>query len=258
LEIFVTYRMNEAHTTHIPESAFNTKFWRDHPQWRVGTGSYHQSALNYAIPEVRKHMLARLQEICDRYGDRLDGVELDWLRFPVYFKIIGGGPWPYHEVDLKNIPVMTQFMRDVRAITNECGRKRGRPLLLAVRVPPTLALSRLMCLDPATWAKEGLIDFLTVSRFLVDGPREPDELDIAAYRAAIPELPIYGAIQVSGAGQRHTAADYRRIARELWAKKFDGIYLFNFFTTREAGAGGKEPTFLLMNELGDPKTIRTQ
>ncbi len=252
LETFVTYRMNEAHTTHIPESAFNSKFWREHPEWRVGNGPYEQGALNYATPQVRQHMLARLREICDRYGDRIDGLELDWLRFPVHFKIIGSDHWVYHKLDVKNTPVMTQFLRNVRALTNQCGQKRGRPLLLAVRVPPTLALSRQMCLDPVTWADEGLIDFLTVSHFLVDGPREPFELEIARYRKGIPKLPIYGAIQVSDGRQRHTADDYRSIARKLWADGVDGIYLFNFFTPREKG---EEPMFSLMSELGDPQSL---
>ena len=89
MEIFVTYRMNEAHKTHIPESAFNSKFWRDHPEWRVGTGPYEQGALNYAIPELpicdaiqagdgeRRHTADDYRRIArELWGKNIDGIYL--------------------------------------------------------------------------------------------------------------------------------------------------------------------------------------
>ncbi len=73
-------------------------------------------------------------------------------------------------------------------------------------------------------------------------------LPIAEFRQRLPAtLPVYASIEVEP-----DRADYRRIARQLWADGVDGIHLFNFFTTRE---GGKEPPFDLLKELGDPQTI---
>ena len=52
-----------------------------------------------------------------------------------------------------------------------------------------------------------------------------------------------------------TAAGYRKGARHLWNEGADGIYLFNFFTTRERGSEAFEPPFSVLREIGDPKTI---
>ena len=54
-----------------------------------------------------------------------------------------------------------------------------------------------------------------------------------------------------------TASGYRRAARHLWNEGADGIYLFNFFTTRERGGDAFEPPFKALQEIGDPKTIET-
>jgi len=245
LEILVTYRMNEVHDTQNPNSLLVTPFWQQHPEWRVTkAGTWNHAALNYAVPEVRKHMLVRLREILDRYGDRLDGLELDWQRFPSYFRKGEAG---------KHIPTLTQFVRDVRKMTNACGERRGRPLLLAARVLPTLAKSRAIGLAPVAWVNEGLIDLLTISRFLRN---TEGTLDIRGYRKVVAGIPIYGSIEVGmGRGKHATPADYRREARRLWADGVDGIYLFNFFCTRET-TPPTEPPFFLLKELGDPKTIK--
>ena len=44
---------------------------------------------------------------------------------------------------------------------------------------------------------------------------------------------------------------YRRAARHLWDDGADGIYLFNFFTTRENGPAAFEPPFEVLRDLGD-------
>jgi hypothetical protein len=52
-----------------------------------------------------------------------------------------------------------------------------------------------------------------------------------------------------------SADEYRREARTLWADGVDGIYLFNFFCSREEEKP-LQPPFFLLNELGDPKTLQ--
>jgi hypothetical protein len=237
LEAFITYRMNEVHDTDKPDSLLLSDFWKQHPEWRVGKGAWNDATLNYAIPEVRDHMLARIREVLDRYGDRIDGLELDWQRFPSHFK--------KGETE-KGIPILTEFVRDVRRMADGCAKRRGRPLVLAVRVLPTLARSRAIGLDPVAWAKEGLFDFLTVSRFLHNSE---GTLTIADYKKAIPNLPIYGSIEYT-----KSPDEYRREASKLWADGADGIYLFNFFCSREE-AKPFDPPFFLLRELGDLKTI---
>ena len=36
LETFITFRLNEIHDVQTPDSLIVSKFWHDHPAWRVG------------------------------------------------------------------------------------------------------------------------------------------------------------------------------------------------------------------------------
>ena len=245
MEAIFTFRLNEAHTVPL-DAPHVSAFWREHPEWRLdastpqpnvwGPKGARRMSMNFAIPEVRARRLAEMREAL-RLHD-YDGLELDFQRWPYYFK-----PREIH----KNIPTMTQFVRDVRRMADECGRLRGRPFVLGVRVLRTIAKSRAIGLDPATWAKEGLIDFLTASRFLHNNE---GRLAVKEFKGAIPDIPIYGCIEFTA-----NVDEYRGEARKLWADGVDGIYMFNFFCARQVKKPF-EPPFFLLEELGDPKTIK--
>ncbi len=259
LEVFITFRLNEIHDVQNPDSLIVSNFWREHPEWRVGkigdkitplfkeiiggskdrevhpiVASWFPGALNFAVPEVRANRLAELRECCERYA--LDGIDLDFQRFPIYFPQDQGA---------EHVETMTSWMREVREMTREVGEKRGRPLLLSARVLAKPEQNLAIGLDPVGWAKEGLVDFLVVSHYL----RNDFPLPLGEFRKLVPEsMPIYGSIEVEP-----YADNYRNIARKLWGNGADGILLFNFFTGREKG---KEPPFELLHELGDPTTIQ--
>lgn len=258
LEVFITFRLNEIHNVHEPDSTILTPFWHSHPEWRVGklgdkvtdvfmdiiggskerpvhpvVASWFPGALNFAVPEVRALRLAELRECCERYP--IDGLDLDFQRFPIYF--------PQDE-GREHTGTMTAFVREVRKMTNEVGRERGRPLLLSARVLAKPEQGLAIGLDPATWVREGLLDLITVSHYL----RNDFRLPISQYRKLMPDIPLYGSIEVD-----RDPEVFRRIARELWQDGVDGVLLFNFFTSREAG---REPLFELLNELGDPDKIK--
>jgi hypothetical protein len=253
LEVFITFRLNEIHDVEQPESLLVSSFWREHPEWRVGilgepvsdlvqeflgpntspiVGTWFPGALNFAVPEVRTLRLAELRECCERYD--IDGLDLDFQRFPVYFPTDKG---PEH------LQTMTAWMREVREMTSEVGGRRGRPLLLSARVPARHEQCLAIGLDPVTWACDGLVDFLIISHFL----RNDFPLPLAEYRDLVPDVPLYGSIEVE-----QTAEAYRPLARRLWQDGADGIMLFNFFTWRE---GGREPPFDILPELAEPAGI---
>ncbi len=259
MEIFITFRLNEIHDVQNPESLLVSKFWREHPEWRVGkigdrisplfrdiigghpnhkvdpiVETWFPAALDFSIPEVRALRLAELRECCERYS--IDGLDLDFQRFPIYF--------PQDEGQ-EHVEVMTSWVREVREMTREVGNKRGRPLLLSARVLARPEQNLAIGLDPVNWAKAGLVDFLTVSHYL----RNDFPLPISEFRRLLPEnFPVYGSIEVE-----HDPDRYREIASQLWEDGVDGISLFNFFTTRERG---KEPPFELLNQLGKPQAIK--
>jgi hypothetical protein len=177
---------------------------------------------------VRALRLAELRECCERYP-QMDGLDLDFQRFPIYF--------PQKEGE-KNIATMTAWLRDVRAMTREIGEKRGRPILLSARVLTSPEQNRAIGLDPIVWANEGLVDFLVVSHYL----RNDFPLKLKPFRDAIPPaMPLYASIEVEP--EPNT---YFEIAKHLKSEDADGIALFNFFTGRE---NGKTPPFNVLPDL---------
>lgn len=262
LEVFTSFRMNEVHLCNEPDKMpaplLISKYWREHPEWRIGTPGdplnetytnvigprrnpafgWLQGGLNYALPEVRKLRLAQLRECCERFN--VDGLDLDFMRFPMYFR-------PGEEA--ANVPVMTAFVREVRDMTRDVGRARGRPLLLSVRVPQKPELSQAIGLDAIGWAKADLVDMVAAGHFL----RPTSEVAIREYRAALPaSVPLYGSIDLHGTDFATRTAEHRKMARQYYRDGADGVYVYNFFTTRERGS---EPDWPVLRELGDPRKI---
>lgn len=100
--------------------------------------------------------------------------------------------------------------------------------------------------------KEGWVDFVSVSEFLF----ERGDLPIGLWKQAITTVPVYGGIECTkGSGQKNlTGHEYRQAATELLKSGSDGVYLFNFFTTREGGEKAYEPPFDVLSDLGNPRT----
>jgi hypothetical protein len=252
MECILSFRMNDAH--HVDEDTpMMPDFWKKHPNWRTDPKAHFGGgAYNFAVPEVRAFVLDQLRDIIARYGNKIAGLELDWLRFPRLFN-------PGQE----KLDALNQFTREVRAFVKT-------PLQLGARVWHRPELCGQFGMDPFTWAKEGSIDFLTLSRFLRNGE---GPLEVQGFKSRIKNIPVYGSIEAASHNvwptndveralynekvRPHlltTPEEFRNEARQLWADGIDGIYLFNFFTCRE---NGREPEFSLLKELGDPKTIRT-
>lgn len=258
LEVFISHRPNEVHDVQNPDSLVVTKFWRDHPEWRVGkigdeispafteiiggrkdyrvnpiVASWFPGALNFAFEEVRAQRLAELRECCERYP--IDGLDIDFQRFPIYFPQDEG---PQHK------ETMTAWVREIRAMTNEVGAKRGRPLLLSARIMARPGQNLTVGLDPVTWAEEGLIDFITVAHFL----RNDFQLPIKEYRQLMPaQLPIYASLEVENSDDK-----FRSLARGLYDEGADGLMMFNYFSSR---GRDEEPNFELFKELSDPARL---
>ncbi len=254
LEVFISFRLNEVHAVDQIDSPILSRFWKEHPEWRIGTpgdpvpdlhlgilgpnvspvvAKWLPGALNFEVAQVRERRLAELREVCERYP--IDGLDLDFQRFPVYF--------PFGS-EAANIPTMTSWMRAVRRMTRDVSEKRSRPILLSARVMARPKQNLGLGLDPSTWAEEGLVDFVIISHYL----RNDFALPVAQYREILPAgMPLYASIEVEPDPE-----SYRRIARKLWTDGVDGIMLFNFFTSRERG---EEPPFELLNELGDPSKL---
>jgi hypothetical protein len=238
LEALLTFRVNDAHGNDF----LRTAFWRVHPEYRLGKG-----ALDFGHDAVRDHVFRLIEEALQRYD--CDGIELDFQRFPTFFQ---GGTAALRVAEIHGL------VEQVRTMLDAEGRKRGRRLVLGARIPsdygrspPSYAKAREIGCDPVAWAKNGWVDFLTVSEFLF----VRYDLPVRPWKRLISNVPVYGSIEAAEGGKREqclTAEKYRRAARHLWADGADGIYLFNFFTTRERGDEAFEPPFEVLNDLGEP------
>jgi GNAT superfamily N-acetyltransferase len=240
-EALLTFRMNDAHGFDF----LRTQFWTDHPGWRLG------GALDFAHEAVRDYTFRLIEEAVQRYDS--DGLEMDFNRFPTFFK---------NGTETARIQVINDLVHRVRLMVDAEARKRGKRLVLAARVPTSYRQCRQIGLDPVVWAREGWIDFLTISEFLFTRY----DLPVRPWKELIREVPIYGSVECEegpAKEQYMTAEKYRRAARHLWQDGADGIYLFNFFASRVIlalrptfGDWGWEPCFELLKELGDPSMLQ--
>lgn len=240
-EVLLSFRMNDGHDgVHL-----ETRFWRDNKKFHCFDPDQGHT-LNYGHKEVRDHMFLLIQEAVRRYD--CDGIELDFNRFPILFK---GG------TTTERIAKMNGFVRRLRTMLDTEGKKRKRRLVLGVRpptenydVPATYQGSRKVGCDPVAWARNGWIDFVTVSRFL----SVTFDLPVAPWKKLITEVPVYGCIEIVDKknGVALTPRQYRRAAQHIWSEKADGVYLFNFLITRE---GSTEPAFEVLNQIGSPDVV---
>jgi len=222
MEAFVSMRMNDLHFTdpelYCPRA--QSDIWLEHPEWRMGDhpGWHADGALNFAHQGVRGYKLNLIREQCELYD--IDGIELDFMRFIVYFPYGKGRDY---------LDVMTDFVAKARAIVDDVGKKRGRPILLAVRVPARFDLCIEKGLDIPTWEQRNLIDMITISSHWLGDPVLP----VCEFKEKLgpTDIPIYASLETGQYNpyEFRSHGMYRAIAARCLKNGADGIYLFNFF-----------------------------
>ena len=251
MEIFASIRMNDIHDAWAPRLTYPLKMAR--PDLLLGARADHApdavmrafwSGLDYAKEEVRNHFLDFIRTYCRQYD--YDGLELDYFRHPLFFKL---GEARRH------LDTMTGFVRTVRDILREIGRERGRPYLLAIRVPDTLAMALRTGLDVEQWMKEGLLDLLIVGGgYMPYAGRLQTFVDLA-HRYGIPAYPCINHFREPVA--------MRSLASNIWAMGADGVYLFNYFGVDSGMEGGRMVPQVsdsaerrkVLSQIGDPASL---
>lgn len=176
-------------------------------QWAIRTGK------DFAFAEVRQYME---EVICETFeGFDVDGVELDFMRHPGWFRI---------EEAQANAYLMTDLLQRVRRRLRETQQRRQRRQWLIVRVPPTLADSLRTGLDVADWIEQDLVDIVVVGGGFIPYETPVHEFVDAARDTA---CRIYGCIEATRyTDERHL----RGLATRWYGDGADGIYLYNFYT----------------------------
>ncbi len=134
-----------------------------HPEWLIRSWWW-QGFWNYAVKEVRDYRLSIIREVAEQYD--FDGVHLDFLRHTPFLP--PGKQW-------ENREHLTSFMQDVRLMLQAQAANRGRPFLLAARVPDSVEGCHTDGLDIETWAREGLVDALILGTRTI-------KVDVASFR----------------------------------------------------------------------------
>jgi hypothetical protein len=158
---WIEMRINDTHfltrANEYKDRARILDFWRDHPEYRRTKKNplktWKDGAFDFSHKQVRDYKLALVREFLENWD--CDGISIDWLRAP--FCLTEG-----KEKELSHC--LTEFMSEVRKLTDEFSKKRGRKIGVAVRVPFTIELSRGLGINVDDWAKMGLVDAIIISQ----------------------------------------------------------------------------------------------
>ena len=250
--VYASIRMNDNHFNGAQIKDLNklhhtelTRMRLEHPEWLLGdqTSEWFALSWNFAMPEVREHRLAHIEEVCKLYD--WDGVELDWQRHAFYFPQDDAYRLRY---------LLTDLQRAVRRMTEALSKERGKPFYLAARV----AGSQQMCLhigyDISTWIDEGLVDILIPAGGAATDPSIDVEgfvqmcrgTEIAVYPGfdgGLPE-PFVGPEDAETKGKMRTRATASRYHKG----GADGIYVFNWHASQDSRRE-------LLCQIGSPETL---
>lgn len=247
MEVSWSLRMNDTHDAGDPTMMSAWK--KANPECLAGKwedrgtycgGGKRWSAVNYTHPLVRDRTVGWFGEVAENYD--VDGVELDFFRHPVFFASTLHG----RDATTEECEAMSSVVRRIRAAIDAQALRRGRPVLLAIRVPDSAGYCRALGLDVEQWLKEGLVDLMTVSGYF---RLNPWQVSVELGRKY--GVPVYAGLSESRfrdneiRALRQSAAGYRGRAAEAWAAGAAGMYTFNLFNP-------KSPVF---REIGDPVAL---
>jgi hypothetical protein len=247
IETFWSMRMNDTHdAAHHPDKPYFLfpPLKQEHPDWLVGehvkrTPYGRWSSVDYARQEIRDLAFQYIEEVCRQYD--VDGIELDFFRHLCYFKsTASGGSATDQERDM-----LTGLLRRVRGMSEEVGLLKGRPILVAVRVPDSVGFCRDMGFDVERWLDEGLVDMLiTTCYFRLNPWTYSVEL---GHKYGVPVYPCLSDSRVRGETRfrRSSRESYRGRAMNAWAADADGLHVFNHF----------DPHAAMWSEIGDVEKL---
>ena len=258
LTAWLNVRMNDAHGLEGESNPMPSDFVRDNPTLcRVPYQKHFRAdrALDYAHAQVREHYRVLIEELLDRYD--LDGLELDFTRHHLYFAI---------GRELEGAPGLTEWVGGIRKMVEEAAKRRGRPIMLGVRVTSRPETARNIGTDVMEWVRRGWLDLVTVASSVFAATTDfnmptrlwrelLDPYDVALAGGIEPAAQSCGPMSMVGSSTvwLDPALALGNAAAVL-AGGADAVYLFNFFPQLLQKNGGWKPqdlqeTFKAMGSL---------
>lgn len=218
---FVTCRMNDVHNPTDADEWNMPLVRKRHPDAIVdmaavqaGKAEWMSYCLDYSRGEVREYFLSILSEIVGLYHAKIDGLQLDWMRFPRH---LSGTP---EEVWEKRNH-LTAFTASVR----EMMRRIDPRLKLSVRVPAHASGCKYVGLDVPDWVAGGIVDQVVMCPFLTTEFSPPVE-EMREWIGG--DVPLYAGHDFQFGTQNHNPESLRGVAATLLDCGADGVYVFNF------------------------------
>jgi len=161
----------------------------------------------------------------------VDGIELDWLRFPDVLP----------ENRRSDFSILNDYMQRIRQLLDG----HGKDLLLAVRVLPNEQDNLNNGVDVSQWVADGSCDVITIENFYIP---TNFEMPISQWRASIQERNTsnrpysllcgsdWAVSCMKGYNIAMTPALVSGFASECLSNGADGVYLFNFFEENDTSS----------------------
>ena len=256
--IFLSMRMNDVHWVHDFDNVLVSDFWREHQDCLVTDYTDKEpwcyKTFDYAKKEVYDYHLALVREYLTRFDP--DGLELDWMRTPYYFK-------PGWEVE--NAEILTKFLRDTRKIADECEIRKGHRIELIVRVPSRPEDARRMGFDVPAWGREKLIDRIIPTSYW--GVTDFD-IPLELWRSILGnDIKITACLEIMCRCTPYDKMDFTNdaavvfgFASSYYYRGSDDIYLFNHMDETGTATGMKKTDDfrLVLQMLGKRECVEKQ
>ncbi len=235
MRAWISLRMNDCHEPDDKACFLRSDFFYEAREkgWMIGSHyGYFRNCFNYAVPEVRKKMLAYIDEQLMQYSNQMDGLELDFEREIYCF-------------DYLNCPdaveIMTAFVADVKALVTAAEGRVGHPIELSVRLGREMEQNRVFGFDAKRLVEVGVQRIIVTPRWQT----ADSDMPIDSWCRELPATPITAGIEFLVNRVRDescgTPAVVRAYAAHYLAQGSDGIYLYNYFLNPyDKGSAGFE------------------
>jgi hypothetical protein len=234
IEFIAGFRMNDRHG-HNPD--LFEKIAEENPEWILTEYAPTSSrtadprsrelgcAFDFSQQGVRDWLFPIMEEVAHRFD--VDGIEFNFTRMIECF---------HSDQAEQSHPIMTGFVRRVRAMLDEAGQEKGRQLILGVRVPQTIEGNKRWGLDIPTWIKEGLINYVAPGDIGFSDFNAKYEEFVRLARAhdcyVYPQVECrlgYARWMKSNRTEFQSPDQYRAVLRNIYGAGADGFSTQNYF-----------------------------
>ncbi len=244
------------------DSFFTSRFYRQHPEWRcVDRDGTPVPRMSLAVPQVRAHLIEVLREAV---GFGADGACVLYVRgvpYVLYEKPFADLFQARYGKDVLSVPendpqilalraeIITTFMREIRAMLDEEGKRRGVRLQLSAMIMANEADNKRYGIDVRQWIEQKLVDL--IMPYLHAGGSSAREYDMAFFKAVCGPAKVPVKPTFIGWNTPNLTLLLQQAAA-LYEQGADGLTIWDGNSYDDQAA-----RWSVMRRLGNPEDIRT-